>query len=214
MTRTADFIFDLDGTISDPLDGIHRCMNFALVSQGFDEVPATAVAGLIGLPLDEGFRALVPGRGELPIKALVAKYRERYAEHGYAENRLYDGVADALASLAAGGAVLGVCTSKRVDFAEKILELFGIRALFDFVDGGDIGVRKSSQLAALCAAGRATPQSLMIGDRSVDVAAALDNGLRAAGVLWGYGSEAELREAGAGIVLREAGELAQLAAAP
>jgi phosphoglycolate phosphatase len=124
--------------------------------------------------------------------ALVAKFRERYAEVGYAENHLYPGVAEALASLSNAKIPMAVCTTKRQDFAEKILAMFGLFHHFRFISGGDVGLPKTQQLQALVAQGLASRFSLMVGDRAVDVAAAHSNGLQAGGVLWGYGSQAEL----------------------
>jgi phosphoglycolate phosphatase len=184
MRQAAELVFDLDGTISDPLVGIHRSINFALTSQGLQEAQQTAVAALIGPPLDDAFRSLVSGLDERQIPALVSKYRERYAQVGFAENTLYEGIAETLVRLSDSGFTLGVCTSKRSDFAEKILELFGIRRHFAFVNGGDVGVRKAQQLEALVDAGLVRTSARMIGDRAVDILAARANGLSSIGVLW------------------------------
>ena len=146
----------------------------------------------IGPPLDQTFAALTASSDESLIRSLVAKYRERYAAVGYAENRIYDGIGPVLEKLGACGRKLGVCTSKRVDFAGQILELFNIRRHFLFVDGGEIGMRKWQQLEGLLKKGIIAPGSIMVGDRGVDLAAAHRNGLDSAGVLWGYGSREEL----------------------
>ncbi len=91
---------------------------------------------------------------------------------------------------------LGVCTSKRKDFAERILDLFELSNYFHFVDGGvdggDIGIEKSSQLKGLLEEQQINHNSLMIGDREVDIIAAHNNQLEAAGVLWGHGPYSEL----------------------
>jgi len=213
MRKTADLVFDLDGTISDPLTGIHRSINFALNFHALDQVPEATVGGLIGPPLDEAFRALVPAADDRLIGALISRYRERYAEVGFAENSIYDGVREALRNLSDRGLTLGVCTSKREDFAERILEMFGIRSHFSFVDGGDVAIKKRQQLEALLSAGLVDRTTRMIGDRAVDILAARTNGLLSVGVLWGYGSESELREAGANVLLSEARELSQLSSA-
>ena len=87
---------------------------------------------------------------------------------------------------------MGICTSKRVDFAERILSLFQLRPYFAFVSGGDIGVGKDEQLRTLIEQGTVSHGAVMIGDRAVDMTAARANGLRSIGVLWGHGSREEL----------------------
>lgn len=91
--------------------------------------------------------------------------------------------------------------------------MFGIRELFEFVDGGDIGITKKHQLEELEKVGRVNRGSTMIGDRAVDISAAKENGLSSIGVLWGYGSEHELREAGAESIIEHASELSHVSGA-
>ena len=105
---------------------------------------------------------------------------------------------------------MGVCTSKRRDFAEKILAMFGMLTHFRFVDGGDIGIEKREQLAGLLQSTAIDRAAVMIGDRAVDISSAKANGLRSAGVLWGFGDLPELQGAGADVILRGTNELAQL----
>ncbi len=194
-------IFDLDGTISDPSLGIFRCINHALRSHGFPEVSREAVAAQIGPPLDEIFKKFRPEADKALISNLISTYRQRYAETGYAENELYPGVPEALRELSGRGVRLGVCTSKRKDFADKILSMFDLTSHFSFVDGGDIGIRKQHQLARLIDSSTIHRQAVMIGDRDVDIAAAKANGLRSVGVLWGFGDMHELSGAGADLII-------------
>lgn len=200
-------VFDLDGTISDPADGIGRSLNHALAAFGYHPVAETDVSQYVGPPLDESFAAITGSRSSTHIADLVAKYRERYADAGYAENTLYPGIPGALAQLSDRGHPLGVCTSKRIDFAERILELFGLSKYFAFVSGGDVGIRKVEQLRTLLGARTIDQDSIMVGDRAVDVHAAKHNGLRSIGVLWGHGSIAELSEAGPTWLLEAVPEL-------
>lgn len=189
-------VFDLDGTLSDPLEGIGRSINYALARHGYAERPLEALAGCIGPPLDETFPLLTGSNDSAHVRELVASYRERYADIGYAENAVYDGVPAMLDILRASGAVLGVCTSKLPIFAERILSHFGLRDRFTFVSGGDIGVHKWQQLATLRAQGRVGDDAVMVGDRAIDIDAAHRNGLHACGVSWGFGSLDELKSAG------------------
>jgi phosphoglycolate phosphatase len=189
-------VFDLDGTLSDPLEGIGRSINHALARHGYAERPLEALAACIGPPLDETFPLLTGSRDPAHVRELVASYRERYADVGYAENIVYDGIPTMLDTLRDHGAVLGVCTSKLPIFAERILVHFGLRDRFAFVSGGDIGVHKWQQLAALRTQGRVDDDAVMVGDRAIDIDAAHRNGLHACGVCWGFGSLQELRSAG------------------
>jgi len=200
-------IFDLDGTISDPAVGIRRSIDYALAACGQTAPVSREVSRYIGPPLDEVFRDLAPGASEEAIRGMVDRYRERYAEVGHSENEVYAGIPEALAQLAARGVPMGVCTSKRADFAEQILALFSLRGYFAFVTGADIGTAKREQLRTLPEQGVVRCDSMMIGDRAVDMAAARANGLRTVGVLWGHGSEDELRGAAPDYLLRSPTEL-------
>jgi phosphoglycolate phosphatase len=193
MKRTHDLVlFDLDGTISDPVVGIGRSLNFALTHFGHAPLQMADVPLYVGPPLDESFTAITGVTSASDVGAMVAKYRERYGEVGYSENVLYPGIPEALAQLDDANVPLGLCTSKRADFAERILTMFGLRAHFRFVSGGDVGVQKWQQMAELRARNRVSEATVMVGDRAVDMIAAHRNGLRAAGVLWGHGSRSEL----------------------
>lgn len=188
-------VFDLDGTLSDPLPGIGRSINHALRRHGHVERPLSELAPCVGPPLDETFAMLTGDDDPAWLRALVASYRERYADVGFSENTLYDGIPGMLDALGDGDAVLGVCTSKLPVFAERILDHFGLRDRFAFVSGGDIGVAKWEQLAALRARGLVGDDAVIVGDRAIDVEAARRNGIVAVGVRWGFGTLAELEAA-------------------
>lgn len=211
MTNRHDLLlFDLDGTISDPLVGIGRSINHALSHFGYETLELHQLAVYIGPPLDEAFKAITGLQSHDSLSPFVAKYRERYADVGYSENVLYPGIVETIAALAATGIPLGLCTSKRVDFAEQILRMFGLREYFQFVSGGEIGMPKSQQIQDLLTTGLVTGSSVMIGDRAVDMIAAHRNGLNAAGVLWGHGSRVELEKEKPAYLLAEIPELLTL----
>ena len=206
-------LFDLDGTLSDPLVGIGRSINYALSHFGYAPLELDRLASHIGPPLDDTLKAITGVQSQGELNALVAKYRERYADVGYSENVIYPGIREALTALSATGIPLGVCTSKRVDFAEKILEMFGIRSHFCFINGGEIGVHKWQQIEGLVTQGQVSRASVMVGDRAVDLIAAHRNGLQGAGALWGYGSREELERERPAYLLASTAELVSLAEA-
>ena len=205
-------IFDLDGTISDPKDGIARSINFALECHNFEAKDEDEIGELIGLPLDQMYAQLIEATEPSLLSSLVAKYRERYVEIGYAENTLYEGMEASLRHLHASSATpLAICTTKKADVAKKILEMFRLDDLFEFVSGGDIGIKKYQQLEQLLYDGTITRDSLMVGDRFVDIRAARRNQLRSAAVLWGYGSRIELENEQPTFILEQPLQIKELA---
>ncbi len=185
-------VFDLDGTLSDPSSGIVNCVNHALQQCGYDERPADEISAEIGPPLDLMFNKFFPSITTAEIDRLVLAYRERFVAKGYAENVLYDGIADVLIMLHESGFRLGVCTSKPERSARMVLTHFNLLHHFEFVSGGDIGIAKQSQLAELLRNKLIDEHAVMIGDRGVDLSAGASNELRTVGVLWGFGSRQEL----------------------
>jgi phosphoglycolate phosphatase len=210
--RFSSLVFDLDGTISDPSLGITRSFNHALKNHGLAEISPTRIQREIGPPLDHTFRKLVPGLDEADIPVLISSYRDRYAEVGYSENSVYTGIPEILDQLKNSGIPLGVCTSKRKDFAEKILSLFELEDYFEFVDGGDVGIAKRTQLSGLLETGVIDDSAVMIGDRSIDILSAHANGLRGIGVLWGFGDHQELSGASPIRILEKPAELSEVVA--
>ncbi len=193
--------------------GVGRSINYALTQSGYSPLELDQLTVHVGPPLDHVFKAITGVRSQVELNRFVFKYRERYTEVGYSENVLYPGISEALASLSKAGVPLGICTSKRADFAEKILDNFSLRSLFQFVNGGDIGIRKWHQIEGLLAEGKVTTSSVMVGDRAVDLVAAHRNGLQAAGVLWGHGSRAELENEKPAYLLAVPAELSSLVSA-
>lgn len=188
-------IFDLDGTISDPFVGISRSVNFAIQSLGLAPVDAERIRPMIGPPLTEIFTRLLGTQAAAHMNQLIDKYRERYASVGYSENLLYEHMPDVISRLSAAGHKLGVCTAKRADYAHKIVELFNLDSYFDFVDGGGVDITKTQQLARIIKSGVRADTAIMIGDRAGDVRAAQANSVHAAGVLWGFAGDDELKSA-------------------
>jgi phosphoglycolate phosphatase len=192
-------LFDLDGTLTDPRPGIVGCLRHALARLGRPCPDDDALAACIGPPLRVSFAALLDTRDGALIEEATRLYRERYGVTGLFENRVYDGVPEMLEHLRGGR--LMVATSKMAVFAERIVTHFGLAPYFSGIYGAEPGGRlddKVELIAHLLGRERlAADTAIMIGDRAFDMVAARANGLRAVGVLWGYGSERELREAGA-----------------
>lgn len=205
--------FDLDGTLTDPFEGIARCMEHALAGMGVAAAPPPeAMRAFIGPPLRRTLASLLgPSAGDAEVERALGIFRERFGTVGLFENTPYAGIDAALDAVRADGHTLAVATAKPRVFAERILTHFDLAARFDGIYGAELDGRfddKGDLLAhALGERGVATREALMIGDRRDDVLAARRNGVRVIGVLWGYGSREELLDAGADALCATPAEL-------
>jgi len=191
MTRA---IFDLDGTLCDPAEGIVKSLNHALVALGHCARPGPELLRYIGPPLRAVFADLLSTTEKGVLSSGIALYRERYGRVGYSESRLYEGIEEALADLRGRGCRLYVATSKRQDFAEQVLGHLGIRAFFCQVLGCDLDRSKADVLRGITASA-AGAAWVVVGDRESDFLAADEVGIPSIGVRWGYGSDGELARA-------------------
>lgn len=205
-------LFDLDGTLTDPKPGIVACIRFALDRLSVPCPSDEVLAAFIGPPLRGTFAALLDTAEDSRIEDAVGLYRQRFATTGLYENRVYDGVPALLDRASLTAAATFVATSKPTIYAERVVHHFGLASYFRKVYGVGLDGRfddKAELIACLLATERVSPAgAVMIGDRAADVRAAKANGLRSIGVLWGYGSEQELVDAGADIVFHEPSDLA------
>jgi phosphoglycolate phosphatase len=205
-------LFDLDGTLTDSQAGIVASYLHTLGAFGLDGDPS-AIRRWIGPPLGQG----LAGLGILPadLDEAVATYRAYFSSTGLYQNRLYEGTTDMLAALSSAGSTLGLATSKLTEFAETILDHFGIANLFSVVAGATRDGRRSHKADVLAHAlselGRPDPSRVaLVGDREHDMFAAIEHGVHPVGVLWGYGSRSELTDAGAETLAATPGELTAL----
>lgn len=191
--------FDLDGTLTNPKPGITRSIQYALKTLGQAVPDEDELTWCIGPPLLASLKKLT-GTDALADRALLL-YRERFADIGLFENEAYGGIEETLSVLAATSPRMFVATSKPAVYAERIVDHFGLRRYFARVFGSELDstrVDKSDLLRYALGETAVDPRNaVMIGDRSHDVVGAKRNGMTAIGVLYGYGSEDELREAGA-----------------
>ncbi len=188
-------LFDLDGTLTQSEEGIWNCAKYALEKMGYPEPDAATLRKFIGPPLIWSFTELI-GMSEEKAWQAQAVYRERYNRIGLLENRVYPGIRTVLRTLRKAGFFLGVVTGKPAGPTERILEHFGIRKYFETVHcATDASADKEQLIRAALPADFG--EAWMVGDRKFDMDGGLRAGIHTLGVLYGYGSEEELREAGA-----------------
>lgn len=206
-------LFDLDGTLTDSGEGIRNGAQFVLHYYGLHEPNPERLNRLIGPPLPETMRALY-GVPEADDSAIEQKFREYYTEKGIFENRVYDGVREALEELKSDGFSLFVATSKPQFMAEKVLEHFSLTPLFLGTVGAtrDLSlVHKPDIIRTLLVKYEIAPENAaMVGDRKYDMIGAFSCGVLPNGAAWGYGSKTELLRADAAFVAESPDELPPL----
>lgn len=205
--------FDLDGTLTDSRPGIVASMRHAMNAIGRELPSDEALLRFIGPPTHDAFRELLGSADEELNRRTIRIYRERYSTLGLFENSVYPGIAAGLAALHGRGLPLCVVTSKPEIFANQIIDHFELRPYFKHVYGSELnGVRShKGELIGhvLASEGLTGADAWMFGDRMHDIHGARQNAVRVAGVLWGYGSRAELAEAGADAIFETMPELVQ-----
>ena len=208
-------LFDLDGTLTDPKEGITKAVAIALNRFGIREEPGN-LTHFIGPPLDESFPEFY-GFDREQVAVATETFREYYVRQGWLENVPYPGMAELLRDLQAAGKRLLVATSKPEVTAVRVLEHFGMAQYFDRICGAPLdnqeGARKANVIrSALDWAGPGwdAGNTVMVGDRRHDVAGAHEVGLPCVGVLYGYGSRAEHEKAGAEFIVEDIPALRQL----
>lgn len=194
-------LFDLDGTLMDSRAGIINAMRFALQQIGRRAPADTDLERFIGPPTQDAFSALVGADNAGLVAEAIRLYRIEYSQHGLFEAVVYPGILPVLSMIQARGWPLYIATSKPTAFALRIAEHFGLKPYFRGIFGSEFdGTRsnKTELLRYLLFTERLDPaNTIMIGDREHDMRGAQSNSLRAIGVLWGYGTRAELTAAGA-----------------
>lgn len=194
-------LLDLDGTLADSRPGIEATFKFMLAEMGHDPEQIGDVTWAVGPPITWSVSTLLSQYGDTRAEQGVAIYRARYSEVGLYQCSAFPGVPEMLEALQASGRPLCVATSKRRDFAERVVEYLGfsrfIPTVYGALPGGGLDDKKDLLQALMKAEGYDPGGTVMVGDRLHDIEAAKANALRSVGALWGYGGREELEKAGA-----------------
>lgn len=206
-------LFDLDGTVTDPKEGITKSAAYALAHFGIQEEPDT-LTYFIGPPLSETFQNTFGLSEDQSVEA-IRVFRQRYAAVGWAENVPYSGIADCLKHLKAAGKTLMIATSKAEPFARKILKHFGLDVYFDVICGPsfeDLKQSKADVIRRALQLGKVTDVSrtVMVGDRMHDIQGGHEVGMQTIGVLYGYGSVDEHKRHNADHIVESIADLEKL----
>jgi phosphoglycolate phosphatase len=210
LTGTDAVLFDLDGVLVDSRTAFVRCVNAALAEHGLPERDAGELLPHLGPPLHRTMAGFADT--EEQADTLVMSYRARYRTTMADESAVFDGIPEALERLAETMPLV-VATSKSEALAEPLLVQLGLRERFAAVYGPSLQARDEAKSLTIARALEGLPHArrpVMVGDRKFDVLGARAHELPCVGVLWGIGSERELREAGAVALVAEPSELVGL----
>ena len=209
--------FDLDGTLTDPGIGITNSVMYALEKFGITVSDRSELYKFIGPPLMQSFEVYY-GFGKDEAKRAVALYREYFQDRGIFENQVFDGIEELLKQLKIQGKIVGLATSKPEIYAGQILEHVGLDKYFDFISGSMMNGERTDKGEVITWAIHLLKEKqecrvediVMIGDREHDMIGAKKNQISSIGVLFGYGSREELKEAGATAVAASVSELSEM----
>ena len=207
-------LFDLDGTLTDPCEGITNSIAYALKKYDIEVNYKKELYKFIGPPLKDSFMKYY-GFCETEADRAIAFYREYFRDKGIFENRVYDGVVDMLENLYSNGKKIVLATSKPEEFAVRILEHFDLKKFFSVIAGASMDSSRSKKGDVIAYAlsmceDVAKEAAVMIGDREHDIIGAKENSLKSIGVLYGYGSEEELKTAGADYIVQTPADILKI----
>ena len=207
-------LFDLDGTLTDSMPGITNCAIYALEKFGIYPESREELYPYIGPPLIYSFMTF-HGLSREQADQAVVYYRERYADVGWCENRVFDGIPELLCALKEKGIQLIVATSKPEVYTRRILDHFSLSQYFSFVAGCTLEGQRSEKAEVIAYIRQNYPEvgaenAIMIGDRKYDVEGAHSQDLPAVGVLYGYGDREEMEAVGADFIAENVAELQKL----
>jgi phosphoglycolate phosphatase len=207
-------LFDMDGTLIDPSEGIFDSLRYALQQLEVPQPPDDMFPSFVGPPLREIFSRLLDTKAVDALEHAVALYRRRYVSSGMFQCVVYEGVFDLLKHLTGCGCDLYVATIKPDPYARRILSHTGLAPFFRAIHGTDLAgsLDEKDRLVkvVLDDHGLSPVESMMVGDRYMDVGAARANGLVSIGVTYGFGTQAEMRDAGADHLAGSPGEIADI----
>lgn len=215
MNKYTTILFDLDGTLTDPGEGIINSVEYALNKYGISVEDKKSLCKFIGPPLVDSFSKYY-GFDEEKSRKAIEIYREYYKVKGINECKLFDGIKELLESLKNNGYEIALATSKPEVFAHIVLQNYDIHKYFDFISGATIDekTRYTKEHVIEYALDNIKEKDrtkiLMIGDRCFDINGAKAYSLDSLGVTFGYGTYEELKEAGATYIVSSPKEIENL----
>lgn len=199
--------FDLDGTLTNPANGITKSVEYALSKWNIKVDNRDDLRCFIGPPLLYSFKEYY-GFSDIDAQKAVEYYREYFINGGMLDNVMYDKTEPVLKTLRANNRKMILATSKPEIFAVQILEHFKIDKYFDFICGATLDSARNTKEAVLEYAIKKSgvtelSSAVMVGDRHHDIDGAKYVGIDSIGVDCGFAEKGELKNAGATYIVNE-----------
>ena len=188
-----NYIFDLDGTLLDTIEGIRLAINLALKNAGYDySFDKEETKHLIGEGADTlVHRALKEKDSPERFLELKKEYLPLYHSEQEDHTFLFPLLKESLEKMKQKGARLFVCTNKPDSFAKRIVEKMYGPSFFEEVCGQIEGLpvkpdpRIPNYLLEKYHLNK--EETLFVGDSKTNVQTGINACLKTALCLWGYG---------------------------
>ncbi|MDR0914079.1 MAG: HAD hydrolase-like protein [Oscillospiraceae bacterium] len=187
-----NILFDLDGTLINTGVGVCASVAYAIEKLGLPALPDAELKTFIGPPISVSLKTKFNLSDEL-IEQGTQYFRDKYSTVGYLQAEVYDGIFDLLKLLKQQGKKIGVATFKRQDYAEKVLQKFGLAEYFDCIWGSGMTLdvlQTKQEIINACVDDLSSGDKstvVMIGDSKFDAEGAATAGVDFIGVAYGYG---------------------------
>lgn len=211
----ATIVFDLDGTLVDTAPDLVRALNQTLDIEGLPHAKLDAARNMVG----QGARVLIERAsaaagvtfGTERLDQLTASFIDFYRADIARESKPFPGVESTLDELAALGAKLAVCTNKRTELSNLLLDALDLSRYFSAIVGADAVTQRKPHpehyQAAVQRAGGIVRRSVMVGDSAADVGAARGAGAPVMAVTFGY-CDVSVERLGADVLIDRFSEVA------
>jgi phosphoglycolate phosphatase len=207
-------VFDCDGTLVDSQHAIFRSMSGAFARYGLPNLSRDSVRRIVGLSLHNAISVLVPEANSDLIENIRLAYSDEWKKmraNESLEEPLFPGALNAILQVEEAGWLLGVATGKSYDGVVATLSRYGILDKFITIQASDkvmLGKPNPEMIfAALDETNVDKSHAVMIGDTTFDIDMAINAGVCAIGVNWGYHDANELIASGAQCVINQFHEL-------
>lgn len=204
-------IFDLDGTLVNSLDDLADSVNKVLASYNLPVYDVESYKYRVGNGIRKLMERSLPADKQNLLDEALEKFKAIYAEHNLDKTRPYDGIMELLQKLQAHSIKLGVCTNKHDEAAKDIIRILFSDKVFDQIIGDKKGLKRKPDPGKVLAIAKnwgIKPQEIAyLGDSGVDMQTAVNAGMLAVGVLWGFRTADELNANGADILISSPLEL-------